>query len=65
MLPLLAQAFGAYNLGQLIIVAIVVGAILYIFNAVVELPPKIKMIVNVVILAIVAIVAVKILLGFL
>lgn len=61
---LLAQAFGAYSIGQILVVVIVIGAIWYIFNAVVELPPKAKMIVNVVMVAILAIVAIRILLSF-
>jgi hypothetical protein len=63
LLPLFAQV-GAYSIAQLLIACIVIGAIVYIFNAVVELPAQVKLIINVVLVAIVAIVAIKILLSF-
>jgi uncharacterized protein (DUF983 family) len=59
-----AQAFGAYSIGQILIVCIVLGACFYIFNSIVELPPKAKMIVNVVLVALLAIVAIRFLLSF-
>jgi len=55
---------GAYSIGQILVALIVIGAIWYIFNAVVDLPPKAKMIVNVVLIAILAIVAIRLLLSF-
>jgi hypothetical protein len=55
---------GAYSIGQIIVVCIVLGAILAIFNTVIDLPPKAKQIVNIVVFALLAILAVKILPSF-
>jgi arginine exporter protein ArgO len=53
-----------YSIGQIIVFAIVLGALWAIFNTVVELPPKAKTIVNIILAAILAILAIKLLLSF-
>lgn len=52
-----------YSITQIIIICIVIGAVWAIFNTVVELPPGAKRIANIIIVAVRAILAIKVLVG--
>lgn len=68
LIPLLAHAapaFGAYSLIQILVVAIVLITVFYIFNQVVNLPAPYGTILNAVLIAVVAIMAIYFLASFL
>ncbi len=58
-------AFGSMGIVQILIALIILGAIWFIFTNVVTLPPKVMMILNVIIGCIAAIIAIRFLASFL